>query len=95
VAAPCGCAKCWEDGYVAARKKTEETGVAFERELGVGDEGEDVKALQALVLVDQSGEFDEATAKAVKVWQKAHSRQPTGRLDAPSLDLARQLTQPA
>lgn len=95
MAAPCGCAKCWEEGIVAARKKIEESGVGFERELGLGDEGEDVKALQALVLVDQSGEFDAATEKAVKVWQKAHSRQPTGRLDAPSLDLARQLTQTA
>ena len=68
---------------MAARKKAEETGAQLgSRTLQEGDTGDDVKVVQELVLVESSGEFDAATAKAVKVWQMAHSLPRTGVVDA-------------
>lgn len=81
---------------MAAKKTAEATQVELgSRDLGLGDEGDDVKVIQALVLVEETGTFDEATEKAVKVWQKAHSRQPTGRIDSGQWKLVRQLTESA
>lgn len=78
-----------------AAKKAAETVELGSRDLGLGDEGDDVKVIQALVLVEQTGTYDEGTEKAVKVWQKAHSRNPTGRIDAGTWKLVRQLTDSA
>lgn len=78
---PCGCAKCWEDGIVAAKKKAEDTGVELgSRNLTEGDSGDDVRVVQEYVLTEASGDYDAATTRAVKVWQKANGRQPSGNV---------------
>lgn len=78
--APCGCAKCWEDGMAAAKKAAASTpsNTLGARDLEEGMKGDDVKVIQELVLTEATGTYDAVTTRAVKVWQKHRGLTPTG-----------------